>query len=199
MSPIMVGRIYAVLMLVLIPLAVAATDEANHRYTVRGFVLDDDERPRRDVPVTVGTDSRTLGSTRTDGTGYYSIQLHLHDSDIGRTLDIRAGELRGRIRMRATARDRLTSRIHPASFIGEELVDRELEWWRLPLWQYVAAGLAVSVLIVAVVGRRVARRRKRARAASAAGDGSRQTARHTARHKPRQKPRQKPHKRRKRR
>ena len=77
--------------------APAATEhEADHRYNVRGYVLDAGERPL-DETITVRMGGEVIGAGRTDGDGFFSIPLHLHESDIGKTLAVR-GTIRGNIK-----------------------------------------------------------------------------------------------------
>lgn len=144
------------------PLAAHAEHEANHRYTVRGYVLDGQRQPVPDAPVSLRMGGALLGSARTDSDGFYSIRAHLHDTDLGRTLRVRAGEHTAEIRMQGTPGDLTTERVHHANFIGGELVERELARGGPSAWIYAAGALVVATTGV-VVTRRLQRRAKRAR------------------------------------
>jgi len=117
----------------------AAEHEADHRYNVRGYVLSADKRPLDAVPVTIRKDGQVIGSGRTDGEGYYVIQLHLHDSDIGGTFAVRAGERQALVRMQAEYGNRTTARVHHVNFVGGEVIEKNLGI-DIPAWVYVAAA-----------------------------------------------------------
>ena len=149
----------AVVLIVLEPFIVHAEHEANHRYNVRGYVLDDAHMPISDTPVSLRMDGKVLGSARTDSEGYYSIRAHLHDFDIGRKLTVRAGDRHVEIRMQGTPGDLSTNRIHHVNFIGGEVVEAELDRSRLPGWSYALGALLVAS--AGVVAVRKWRRRSR--------------------------------------
>jgi hypothetical protein len=70
---------------------VSAEHEPNHRFTIMGEVVDVNGNPVPGVEVTA-TDTR-IGLSEvgvTDGSGRYSIQLHLHDENLGDVLTISA-------------------------------------------------------------------------------------------------------------
>ncbi len=146
----------------------SAEHEADHRYTIRGYVLEEGEAPVPDVNVVVRLGNRPGGSSRTDGRGYYTVRLHLHDSDIGKSLMVRAGNRTATIRMTATRSDRSTNRVHYMNFVGQNAVEGKLGGWRFPAWVYVAAALLASLLATALLAHRIKRfvRRRRARSAS---------------------------------
>lgn len=153
----------AIAVAILVSFAAHAEHEANHRYNVRGYVLDAENRPVADAPVSIRMGEDLVGSARTDSDGYYSIRAHLHDSDLGRTLSVRAGEDRVEIRMQGTPRDLATERIHYVNVVGGELVERELDRGGLPRWSYAAGGLllASAGIVAAQRWRRRSRRLKR--------------------------------------
>lgn len=144
------------------PFAAYAEHEANHRYTLRGYVLDAQRRPVADAPVSVRMGGQLVGSARTDSEGFYSIRAHLHDTDLGRKLTVRAGEHQAEVRMQGTPGDLTTERIHHVNLVGGELVERELDWGGVPGWSYAAGGLVLASTGV-VVARRLRRRSKRLR------------------------------------
>ncbi|NIR30860.1 MAG: carboxypeptidase regulatory-like domain-containing protein [Gammaproteobacteria bacterium] len=144
------------------PFAVQAEHEANHRYTVRGYVLDAQRQPVPDAPVSIRMGGDLVGSTRTDAEGFYSIRAHLHDTDLGRKLTVRAGEHQAEVRMEGTPGDVTTERIHHVNLVGGELVERELARGGVPGWGYAAGGLVLASTGV-VVAQRLRRRSKRLR------------------------------------
>lgn len=140
----------------------AAEHEADHRYDVRGHVLDAKKKPLSGVPVTILMGEQTIGSGRTDSKGYYSVRLHLHDSDIGRILIVRAGDAQAEIRMRAKRGDQATARVHHVNFVGGDFEEKELAAGSIPTWAYIAAAPLVlwGVIYVSGAARRKVRRVK---------------------------------------
>ena len=141
---------------------VHAEHEANHRYNVRGYVLDDAKNPIVDAPVSLRMDGKVVGSDRTDSDGHYSIRAHLHDSDIGKKLTVRAGEHRAEIHMQGMPGDLTTDRVHHVSFLGGEFVETELDRGGLPGWSYPAGALLLAGAGI-VAAQRLRRRAKRLR------------------------------------
>lgn len=121
----------------------AAEHEADHRYDVRGYVLGADKRPLGATYVVIRQGDKVIGSGRTDGEGYYAIQLHLHDADIGSTFAVRTGEHQALIRMQAEYANRTTARVHHVNFIGGEVIEKNLSWISVPAWVYVVAAPVV--------------------------------------------------------
>lgn len=151
------NRIVAVA-LILFAATAAAEHQADHRYDVRGYVLSADKRPLDAVPVTIGRDGQVIGGGRTDGEGYYAIQLHLHDSDIDGTFAVRAGEHQALIRMQAEYGNRTTARVHHVNFVGGEVIEKNLSGIGIPAWVYIAAAplvLWAAVRLGDVIRRKV--------------------------------------------
>ncbi len=142
------------------PGAARAEHEADHRYQVRGFVLDADRKALAGREVVISSGGAVLASARTDSSGYYSLHLHLHNEDRGRLLQLRTGPSRGEIRVTFDPQDRSTARNHDANFVGNELVEGSLGRWRTPPWLYaLAAFVALGATLVFLEKRR--RRRLR--------------------------------------
>ena len=75
-----------------LPSILFATHEADHRFTVEGFVCDKDGKPNAQIEVLVKDTRVTIGQTvRTDGDGYYKVTLHLHNDNLGDPLLVEAG------------------------------------------------------------------------------------------------------------
>ena len=160
------GAVIIAALLLLLSTTVAAEHEADHRYDVRGYVLDTQESPRAGVPVTILMGEKIAGSGRTDGEGFYNVRLHLHDGDIGRPLMVRAGNAQAEIRMQAERGDRMSARIHTLNFVGGRAVEEKLSTGIVPTWTYIAAA---PVLIWAIVYAAGATRRRTRRVKSAGG------------------------------
>lgn len=140
-----------------------ATHEADHRYHVEGYVLDAQERPLANSPVIVRQQGRIIGNGATSSRGFYSILLHLHDQDLGKTLQVRSANHEATIRVTFTPGDATTRRVHHLNFIGATVIEEKLARGGVPAWLY--AAIAVAVLVPA--GILLSRRGKR--------NGSKQT------------------------
>lgn len=151
--------IVVVLALTMLPALSQAEHEADHRYTVQGYVLDEQERPIAGRTVSI----RSLGSAVTDGEGAYSIRMHLHNSDLGRELRIRSGEVEEVIRVSFDVNDSRTPREFHANFVGGKFVAGKLDRRSLPVWTMV--GTAAGVAAVGGLLTLAVRRGRRARPA----------------------------------
>ena len=75
-----------------LPSILFATHEADHRFTVEGFVCDKDGKASAQLEVLVKDTRVTIGQTvRTDSDGYYKVTLHLHNDNLGDPLLVEAG------------------------------------------------------------------------------------------------------------
>lgn len=78
--------------LLLFPAVLLATHEADHRFTVEGFVCGPDGTGRPGVEVLVKDTRVSYGQTvTTNGDGYYTATFHLHNDNLGDPLFIEAG------------------------------------------------------------------------------------------------------------
>jgi hypothetical protein len=144
--------------------AAVAEHEVDHRYTVKGYVLDEQERPVRDAVVTIRHKTRVLNSGTTDSRGFYDIRLHLHDSALGEELRVGTQAHEAIIEVAFERGDARTPRIHHVNFVGGRIVEEKLAWRGFPMWVYVAGGIALAVAAAAVTARRIKReKRKRKR------------------------------------
>ena len=72
---------------------VTALHEADHRFTIYGYVYDDQGKPLSNSTVVVRDTSRTvLETAKTSANGAYRVKLHLHDGALGRKLLVIANE-----------------------------------------------------------------------------------------------------------
>jgi hypothetical protein len=66
------------------PSASSATHEADHRFTVEGFVCGTDGKAIADTDVLVKDTKISYGQVvKTDGDGYYKATFHLHNENLG--------------------------------------------------------------------------------------------------------------------
>jgi hypothetical protein len=132
-----------------------AEHEVDHRYNIRGYVLDQNQQGISNQDVRVFSDSSLLASTRTDSAGYYSLHLHLHNSDNRRVLKLHAGSDQADLRVTFDPTDTTTLRVHEANFIGGEYIEGSLGRIRIPPWVYPVGGLlALGVFVVMLEKRR---------------------------------------------
>jgi hypothetical protein len=145
--------------------AAFATHEMDHRYNVKGFVLDANADPISNSAVSIRLGNQVIGYQKTNSQGYYDIRLHLHDRDLGRNLQIRTAAAEASIRVTFTPGDKSTRRIHYANVIGGKLVEQRLTRNAFPLWGYAAiASAAVALAAAMMIGKRIRRKRKREQA-----------------------------------
>jgi hypothetical protein len=137
--------------------AVTATHEADHRFTVEGFVCGDGGRPVGKSEVVVKDPRISLGQTvETDERGYYKVTLHLHNDNLGDSLVVQAGGEEQRTKVQFDPKDLETERKVRVDFGSgcQSTVEG------LPRWVYVAvAGSLVGV--AALTGIRVMRGKQR--------------------------------------
>ncbi len=150
-----------------------AEHEVNHRYNIRGYVLDENDRGIDNLDVVVTDGGRLLKRGKTDSAGYYSLHLHLHNTDNRRQLKLRAGSSIAEFRVKFDPSDLATVRVHDANFIAGEFVEGGLRRFRLPPWIYPLAGLfALGFGLVILEKRRKKKIRQKKIAATKKGMGS---------------------------
>lgn len=140
----------------LIPSAAQAMHEADHRFTVSGYVRDEQGKPLEESKVRVVDTRIGLGETAfTDNHGYYEVVLHLHNDNLGDEIRVEAlGETKT-----------LTATFDPEDRTTERKV--QLDFGALPpegtggdsavLWAY-AAGAAVLASVFFYWRRRTKRK-----------------------------------------
>ncbi len=164
---------------------ISAEHTADHRYIIWGYVKDADGAPLKGVLVAV-TDSR---ETRREGArsvanGRYSIQLHLHNSDLGRLLGVEANNVSRKIRVTFNPNNVTSTRRHRVDFLGRQAVEILKPDHSLTTYMLLAIG-AVVVIVSAflyITGR--AKRKRRPKGSVRRRQGS---ARAPARRRPRKK------------
>lgn len=139
---------------------VTATHEADHRFTVEGFVCGDGGRPVGKSEVVVKDPRISLGQTvETNERGYYKATLHLHNDNLGDVLVIQAAGEEQRTKVQFDPKDLETERKVRVDFGSgcQSTVEG------LPRWVYVTvAGSLVGV--AALTGIRIMRGKQRAQA-----------------------------------
>ena len=139
-----------------------AEHEADHRYNIRGYVLDENQRGIRDLNVQAFDGNNLLASSKTDADGYYSLHLHLHNEDYHRILRLRAGPHESELRVTFDRNDKSTLRVHEANFVAGKYIEGGLGHFRVPPWIYPAGGLlAIGIIVVYLESRRKKKIRKK--------------------------------------
>ena len=160
------SAVLAVLLAALPLIPVLATDQANHRYDVTGYILDAARQPIPGVSIVARVDGKRMGGGRSDSDGYYRFRLHLHDSGLGRALRLKTPDFEGTVRVSFTPGDARTQRIHYANFIDGKLVEGELSGRGGISTALVVAGAGAAILLAGYFAarhlRRLRRRRQRA-------------------------------------
>jgi hypothetical protein len=150
-------RFFALILLALCLVAnnALAEHEIDHRYNVRGYVLDDKQNALPDQQVHAYDGSSLLAIARTDSAGFYSMDLHLHNEDKGKEIRLRTGSGEVDIRVGFDPADATTQRVHDANIVGGKLVEGSLNRFRIPSWFYPLAGFfAIGFILVMLEKRR---------------------------------------------
>jgi hypothetical protein len=150
----------------LLPRAAMATHEADHRFTVYGYVRDDRGRPVKGERVIVVDDRSDQAHTAfTDGDGYYEALLHLHNQDMGNEITLMVRDEKKSIRATFDPEDKSSERKVQVDF-GAPLAADEAS---VPAWKY---GVAVLIVVGLVMTIRFIRSSKKSQ--RRAGKGSKQ-------------------------
>jgi hypothetical protein len=128
-----------------------ADHEPDHRYNIRGYVLDADQQGIDNLTVQAFADGKSLGSSKTNADGYYSMHLHLHDADYRRILKLRAGSQEAELRVTFDRGDNTSARIHEANFVNGKYVEGALNRFHIPNWSYAVGGLVLFMVIMVLL------------------------------------------------
>ena len=131
-----------------------ADHEADHRYNIRGYVLDAKQRGMDDLTVQAFAEGKLLETSKTDADGYYSLHLHLHNSDFHQILKLRAGSYAAELQVTFDPKDDTSARIHDANFVDGEYIEGNLDRFRIPSWSYAVGGLLLFMMTLVYLERR---------------------------------------------
>lgn len=159
-SPAMFRVAVLFVLMILLAGAASAEHEADHRYIVQGYVLDARENPKADLTVAVTADEGLLGETMTDRRGFYRVRLHLHNTDLGRELTVKAGDREARVEVAFDPADTGTDRVHDLNFVGADVTEVDLGTRGFPTWAYVVIGILVVLLVARSITQALKKRRK---------------------------------------
>ncbi len=148
----------------------SAEHEADHRYTILGNVEDAAGVALTGRVVRVMAGGAVIGTAKTDAEGNYRIQLHLHNADLGRQLEVQVGTATAPIRVTFDPQNARTERLHHVNFTGDGF-DQEARAARAaPGWVLVLIGVVAFVVLATVssiITRRIDRYARKKMAAAA--------------------------------
>jgi hypothetical protein len=127
---------------------------ADHRYNIRGYVLNAKQQGIDAIPVQAFAQGELIGSSKTTAEGYYSIQLHLHNSDYRRIVKLRAGSNEAELQVSFDVEDDTSARIHEANFVNGKIVEGSLGRFHIPTWGYAVGGLLLFLTTLIFFKRR---------------------------------------------
>ena len=154
-----------------------ADHEPDHRYNIRGYVLNSGKQGIKNITVQAFADGESLGSGKTNADGYYSMHLHLHNEDYRRVIKLRAGSHEAELRVTFDLEDTTSARIHEANFVDGQFVEGSLGFSHILSWIYPIGGLVVIMTILFFLEKR---RKKKIRLAKFGASAKQHPAGHKA-------------------
>lgn len=125
------------------PSVVSATHEADHRFTVEGFVCGADGKSSANIDVLVKDTKISYGQiVKTDGDGYYKAAFHLHNDNLGDPLLIEAKGQQQQQKVSFDPKDLESERIIQVNFGTGCIQDRRSP----PLWVYLGSGAVAAAV-----------------------------------------------------
>ena len=100
--------------------------EADHRYTLQGYVLDNQKRGIANSSVKVMLEGKFVAQKMTDSQGFYKAKLHLHDPDYGKELEIITDAGKGKVKIDFKPGDKKTERLHLINFVDGRMVEGKI-------------------------------------------------------------------------
>ena len=155
-----------------------ADHEPDHRYNIRGYVLDAKEKGIDDLTVQAFMEGKLLETSKTNADGYYSLHLHLHNPDLHKSLKLRAGSYEAELKVTFDPKDDTTARIHDANFVDGEYIEGNLDRFRIPSWSYAVLGLLLFLMLMFYLEKR---RKKKIRLAKYGKSDTNSPSKHKAR------------------
>jgi hypothetical protein len=139
------------------PSAVLATHEADHRFTVQGFVCGADGKGVSDTDVLIKDTKISYGQiVKTDGDGYYTATFHLHNENLGDPLLVEAKGEQQNHKVQFDPKDLESERKIQVHF-GTGCI-RDVN--QPPAWLWWSLG-AVTVTVVGLIGLQTVRAQRR--------------------------------------
>jgi hypothetical protein len=140
-----------------LPSVVSATHEADHRFTVEGFVCEADGKGSGNVDVLVKDTKISYGQiVKTDGDGYYKATFHLHNDNLGDPLFVEAKGEQQNHKIQFDPKDLETERKLQVNFGTGCIHDVN----GAPVWVFLGLG-AGAVAVGGFVGMKMVRSRRK--------------------------------------
>ncbi|MGQ0811914.1 MAG: hypothetical protein ACT4OO_11920 [Nitrospiraceae bacterium] len=134
--------------LLFFPSLSSATHEADHRFTVEGFVCGPDGKASTDIQVLVKDTRLSYGQTiPTESDGYYKVTFHLHNDNLGDPLLVEARGEEKHLKVEFDPKDLETERKVQVNFGAGCEHDRGSP----PRWVFYGIG-GVAVATVGLIG-----------------------------------------------
>ncbi|MEQ1654157.1 MAG: hypothetical protein ABL960_00530 [Nitrospira sp.] len=151
------------------PAILYATHEADHRYTVEGFVCKADGTPSANTEVLVKDTRISYGQTvTTDDGGYYKAAFHLHNDNLGDPLLVEVKGEQQHHKIQFDPKDLESERRIQVNFGSGCVHDRSAP----PTWLWVVLGV-VGGLAALLVGVKVVRSQRKQDGRREKGQGKR--------------------------
>ena len=151
------------------PAILYATHEADHRYTVEGFVCTADGKPSANTEVLVKDTRISYGQTvTTDDGGYYKAAFHLHNDNLGDPLLVEVKGEQQHHKVQFDPKDLETERRIQVNYGSGCVHDRSMS----PTWLWVALWV-VGGLVALLVGVKVVRSQRKQDGRREKGQGKR--------------------------
>ena len=88
-----------------------ASHKIDHRYTVWGEIIYEDDTPAAEVVVQLMVKgAEPIGEVETDYRGRYRVVLHVHNQDVYKVFDMRVNDVTRKVRVLFNRNDRQTER-----------------------------------------------------------------------------------------
>ncbi|HET7438051.1 MAG TPA: hypothetical protein VFJ56_01020 [Nitrospira sp.] len=139
------------------PSGVSATHEADHRFTVEGFVCGADGKAVSNTDVLVKDTKISYGQVvKTDGDGYYKATFHLHNDNLGDPLLVEAKGEQQNHKVQFDPKDLESERKVQIHFGTGCIHDVN----QPPVWLWWSLG-AVTAAVVGLIGMRTVRAQRK--------------------------------------
>lgn len=138
-----IGTILPILFFFGLPGNVYATHEADHRYTITGYVRDEEGKPLSGILVFLEHKGGVKKETKTDPRGYYEAMFHLHNDNLGDEILVSVGDVVKKVAVRFDPDDKFTDRRSPLVDFGAPGREMHSDW----VYWTGGVGLVLSAVI----------------------------------------------------